>query len=193
MNGNSRKRKKSIGGGDTCVGFAQHGVKIATLLCKRREFILNRHKIKNVLFHFQMTSTIIIVSAEAEIQFKGEWIMNTDKIYAEAIANEYAPKDTSKVVALRKLDRKAKRKANIFAYTFGMIMALVLGTGMCISMNVIGDGSTFMMIVGIVIGMIGMIGVGVNYPIYKKLLDSGKQKYSFEIMQLAKEISEEAE
>lgn len=140
-----------------------------------------------------MTSTIIIVSAEAEIQFKGEWIMNTDKIYAEAIANEYAPKDTSKVVALRKLDRKAKRKANIFAYTFGMIMALVLGTGMCISMNVIGDGSTFMMIVGIVIGMIGMIGVGVNYPIYKKLLDSGKQKYSFEIMQLAKEISEEAE
>lgn len=140
-----------------------------------------------------MTSTIIIVSAEAEIQFKGERIMNTDKIYAEAIANEYAPKDTSKVVALRKLDRKAKRKANIFAYTFGMIMALVLGTGMCISMNVIGDGSTFMMIAGIVIGMIGMIGVGVNYPIYKKLLDSGKQKYSFEIMQLAKEISEEAE
>ena len=43
--------------------------------------------------------------------------MNTDKIYAEAIANEYAPKDTSKVLALRKLDRKAKSKANIFAYT----------------------------------------------------------------------------
>ncbi len=26
--------------------------------------------------------------------------MNTDKIYAEAIANEYAPKGTSKVIAL---------------------------------------------------------------------------------------------
>ena len=34
--------------------------------------------------------------------------MNTDKIYAEQLANEYAPKDTSKVVALRKLDAKAK-------------------------------------------------------------------------------------
>ena len=33
--------------------------------------------------------------------------MNTDKIYAESIANEYAPKDTSKVVALKKLDAKA--------------------------------------------------------------------------------------
>lgn len=32
--------------------------------------------------------------------------MNTDKIYAEAIANEYAPKKTSKVIALKKLDRK---------------------------------------------------------------------------------------
>ncbi len=34
--------------------------------------------------------------------------MNTDKIYAEQLTNEYAPKDTSKVVALRKLDNKAK-------------------------------------------------------------------------------------
>ncbi len=42
--------------------------------------------------------------------------MNTDKIFAEHIANEYAPKDTSKVVALRKLDRQAKLPANIFTY-----------------------------------------------------------------------------
>ena len=34
--------------------------------------------------------------------------MNTDKIYAEQLANEYAPKDASKVVALRKLDARAK-------------------------------------------------------------------------------------
>ena len=53
--------------------------------------------------------------------------MNTDKIYAESIANEYAPKNTSKIVALKKLDRKAKGKANIFAYTFGTGMTLVLG------------------------------------------------------------------
>lgn len=39
--------------------------------------------------------------------------MNTDKIYAEQLANEYAPKDTSKVVALRKLDTKAKLPAII--------------------------------------------------------------------------------
>ncbi len=118
--------------------------------------------------------------------------MNTDKIYAEAIANEYAPKDTSKVVALKKLDRKAKSKANIFAYTFGIMMTLVLGVGMCLAMKVIGDGSALMMAAGIVVGMIGIAGVGINYPVYKKMLENGKKRYAFEIIQLAKEISEEA-
>ena len=59
--------------------------------------------------------------------------MNTDKIYAEQLANEYTPKDTSKVVALRKLDAKAKHPACIFAYTLGILSALVLGVGMCLA------------------------------------------------------------
>lgn len=119
--------------------------------------------------------------------------MNTDKIYAEAIANEYAPKSASKVIALKKLDRKAKRKAYVFAYTFGIIMALILGVGMCLSMKVIGNDTGFSFAMGIVLGVVGIIGVSVNYPIYKKLLENGKQKYAFEIIQLAKEISDSAE
>ncbi len=116
--------------------------------------------------------------------------MDTDKIYAEQIANEYAPKKASKVVALRKLDRKAKLPANVFAYTFGIVFALVFGLGMCFSMRVIGSGTTGSVIFGIVIGVIGMIGVGINYSIYKRLIEKGKQKYAFEIIELAKEISE---
>ena len=112
--------------------------------------------------------------------------MNTDKIYAEAIAKEYAPRDSSKIVALRKLDAKAKLPATIFTYTFGIISTLVLGTGMCLSMQVIGDN----MVLGIIIGIIGMLGCGVNYPIYKKMLENGKKKYAYEIVQLAREISE---
>lgn len=116
--------------------------------------------------------------------------MNTDKIYAEQLANEYAPKDTSKVVALRKLDKKAKLPANIFTYSLGILSALVFGIGMCLGMRVIGSGSTDSFVAGIIIGIIGMIGMGVNLPIYKKLLEKGKQKYAFEIIQLAKEISD---
>lgn len=116
--------------------------------------------------------------------------MNTDKIYAEQLANEYAPKDTSKVVALRKLDAKAKRPANIFTYTLGVISALIFGTGMCLTMGQIGSGTTAACVLGIIIGIVGMVGMGVNYPIYKRILESGKKKYAFEIMELAKEISE---
>ena len=119
--------------------------------------------------------------------------MNTDKIYAESIAKDYAPKSTSKVVALKKLDRQAKRPAEIFTYTFGVVSALVLGVGMCLSMHVIGPDNAAMMVIGIILGVIGIAGVSVNYPIYKKLLEKGKQKYAFEIMELAKEISAEAE
>ena len=117
--------------------------------------------------------------------------MNTDKIYAEQLANEYAPKNTSKVVALRKLDRQARLPANIFAYSFGIVSALVFGTGMCLAMKVIGAGTAAAMALGIVIGVIGMAGICVNYPVYRRLLEKGKQKYAFEIMQLAKAISGE--
>ena len=117
--------------------------------------------------------------------------MNTDKIYAEAIANEYAVKDTRKVVQLKKLNAKAKLPATIFAYTFGIISALILGVGMCFSMKVIGSATTASMAIGIVIGVIGIILVSVNYPIYKKILEKGKKKYASDILRLAKEISEE--
>ena len=113
--------------------------------------------------------------------------MNTDKIYAEAIANEYAVKDTRKVVQLKKLDAKAKRPAQTFGYAFGTIAALVFGVGMCLSMKIIGDGSMMMTVVG----LLGIVGVSVNYPIYKKMLEKGKKKYSADILYLAKEISEE--
>lgn len=119
--------------------------------------------------------------------------MNTDKIYAEQIANEYVPKDTSKVVALKKLDAKAKLPATVFTYTLGIVSALVFGTGMCLAMKVIGSGTVGAVVLGVLVGVLGVLGMGVNYPAYKRILANGKKKYAFEIMQLAKEISEKQE
>ena len=76
---------------------------------------------------------------------------------------------------------------SIWAYPYWQLVA---GVGMCLSMKVIGNGSTAMFVLGVIVGIIGLLGMGVNYPIYKKLLAQGKQKYAFEIMELAKEISE---
>ena len=115
--------------------------------------------------------------------------MNTDKIIAEAIAKDYAPKDNSKIVALKKLDQKAKMPAIVTAYTMGIISSLVVGTGMCLAMQVIGRG-TVAVICGIIIGIIGFVGCGINYPLYVKNMEKGKAKYAYEIVQLAREISE---
>ena len=112
--------------------------------------------------------------------------MNTDKILAESIVKDYVPKNDSKIIALKKLDHRAKRPATIFTFTWGIVFTLLFGTGMSLAMQVIGNS----MVIGIVVGIVGLIGCGVNYPIYKKLLEKGKAKYAYEIVELAREITE---
>ena len=48
-----------------------------------------------------------------------------------------------------------------------------------------------MFVLGVIAGIIGLLGMGINYPICKKLLAQGKQKYAYKIMELVKEISEQ--
>jgi uncharacterized membrane protein len=115
---------------------------------------------------------------------------NLDKVYAERIAEEYAPKSENDVIRLKKLDEKVKKPALIFALTFGIISALIAGCGMSIIMTDFGPEGTKGKISGIVIGLIGFILCAVNYFLYKKILKSRKEKYAFEIQELAKKIVE---
>ncbi len=115
--------------------------------------------------------------------------MNTEKIYAESLVNEYSPKNTSKILALKKLDRRAKLPSDIFAYSFGIASSLVAGTGMSLAMEQIGAGTPEMKIIGIIVGLIGFIAMGVTYPIYKKIRENCKKKYAFVIVELAQELA----
>ena len=117
--------------------------------------------------------------------------MDTDKIIAQSIAEEYAPKNQSSLYSLTKLDKKVKRPAKIFAYSFGSLTALIFGFGMCLSMHVIGGESTAITFLGIIIGLIGFALMGVNYLLYTKILDKRKKEYAFEIMELAKKVCDE--
>lgn len=116
--------------------------------------------------------------------------MNTDKLQAEAIAKDYAPREHSRLAALRKLDRRARLPATIFTYTFGILSSLVAGLGMCLAMQIIGSG-TSMTALGIVLGLLGFAGWGINYPLYRRLLEKGKAKYAYDIMELARQIAEQ--
>ena len=108
----------------------------------------------------------------------------------QKIRAQYTEKQATELDALRKLDAKVKRPANVFAYTFGSISALIMGVGMSLVMTEIGAvlGIANAMIPGIVIGVAGMLMAIVNYPIFKGILASRKKKYASEILKLSEKI-----
>ncbi len=113
-----------------------------------------------------------------------------DKVYAESVAKDYMPKETNKVRQLKKLDERAKLSAFIIALTLGIIGTLIFGTGMCFGLGVFGTGVLFV-VIGVFVGLVGTAVCIVNFFLYKKLLKRGKEKYAFEILELAKEITGE--
>lgn len=120
---------------------------------------------------------------------------NDQKFIAQRIRTQYMEKESTEIDALRALDIKVKRPANVFACIFGIIGALILGIGMCFAMDAIEAGTYFgitigenMMIPGIIIGLVGIFLVCINYPIYKGVLNSRKKKYSKKIIDLSEKI-----
>lgn len=118
---------------------------------------------------------------------------NSQNYMVEKIRTQYMEKENTELDALRKLDVKVKRPANIFAYVFGSLGAVVMGSGMSLVMTDIGSkiGMTEVMVPGIVIGVIGLLMVVVNYPIYKKILGSRRKKYADEVITLSDKITKQ--
>ena len=108
----------------------------------------------------------------------------------QKIRTQYTEKQHTELDALKALDAKVKRSANVFAYIYGSVSAIVMGAGMSLVMTEIGDivGLSSPMIPGIVIGVVGMALALSTYPIYKKLLNGRKKKYAPEIMKLSEKI-----
>ena len=115
---------------------------------------------------------------------------NDQKFMVQKIRTQYMEKESTQLDALRALDAKVKRPANVFAGVFGTVSALVMGAGMSLVMTDIGEilGIAEPMASGIVIGVAGMVMSVVNYPIYMGILNSRKKKYAAEIMKLSDEI-----
>ncbi len=112
---------------------------------------------------------------------------------AQKIRAQYMEKTPSELDALRELDAKVKRPANIFAYAFGSISAIIMGAGMSLVMTDIGAtiGITDALVPGIVIGVLGLGMALLTYPIYKGILNARKKRYGDEILALSDRIMNE--
>ena len=117
---------------------------------------------------------------------------NDTEFMVEKIRTQYMEKDSSQkeLDMLRELDAEVKRPANVFGYVFGSIGAIVMGAGMSLVMTDFGTqiGISNSMPVGIIIGIVGMIMAIVNYPVYKSILNTRREKYADRILSLSEKI-----
>ena len=115
---------------------------------------------------------------------------NDKEFIVQKIRTQYTEKENTQLDALKKLDAKVKKPANVFAYVFGSIAAIIMGSGMSLVMTDIGEtiGIADAMIPGVVIGIVGMLMAIINYLVYKKFLASRRKKYAKEIIALSDNI-----
>lgn len=120
---------------------------------------------------------------------------NDKSFMVEKIRTKYVEKKDSSLDELRKLDRKVKTPAEVFAYIFGSVSALIMGAGMSLVMTDVATllGLGDMTVPGIAVGVVGMVLAIVNYPIYKGILSSRKKKYADKVLELSNKILSEEE
>jgi len=115
---------------------------------------------------------------------------NDQEFLVEKIRTQYTEKEISGLDELRALDKKVKRPARVFAYVFGTIGAIVMGSGMSLVMTELPKMLNMenSMLIGIIIGIIGLSAVIINYPIYKHVLGKRRKKYQDKIIALSDKI-----
>lgn len=115
---------------------------------------------------------------------------NDHDFLIQKIRTQYTEKEHTELDELKALDRKVKRPAEVFAYVFGSISAIIMGSGMSLVMTDIAEtvGIQNPMLYGIVVGVIGLIMAIINYPAYKGFLSSRRKKYADKIISLSDKI-----
>lgn len=101
------------------------------------------------------------------------------------IREKYTPKEENKMEQLRRLDASATKPGMIAAMTLGTISTLILGVGMCCTML----WADRFFIPGIIIGIVGMVGIGLSYPLYNRITRKRREELSPAILRLTEELS----
>jgi len=105
------------------------------------------------------------------------------------IRKKYAAPEANKMEQLRRMDQRVTQKAQAWAIVFGVIGALILGTGMSLAMTeLFGFLGGAAMLVGIPVGLIGILLVALAYPVYNCILKKERRRIAPEILRLTDEL-----
>ena len=102
----------------------------------------------------------------------------------EAIRRKYLPKEEDKMEQLRQMDKRVTRKGTIISIIIGVIGCLLLGLGMCCTMEWAGRW----FVPGIIIGVIGIVMIALAYPLYERITKKERKKIAPLILKLADEL-----
>lgn len=106
----------------------------------------------------------------------------------QEIRKKYLPQSESKLEELKRLDGVVQSSGMVESLCAGIGGLLLFGLGMCLGMQVIGSG-VLAIAFGVLLGMIGIAGMVVAYPIYRLVYGKTKEKYSPRILALTEELS----
>ena len=110
------------------------------------------------------------------------------------IREKYAPKNESKIQLLRRLDAGVTKKATVISLIFGVVGALIMGTGMSLIMSdfskILGIYQPLALLVGFITGLIGTVLICLAYPIYNSTVKKERQRIAPEILRLTDELME---
>lgn len=102
----------------------------------------------------------------------------------EAIRKKYLSKEDDKMEQLRILDRSVERPGTIISIVVGLIGTLVFGAGMSMALV----GTTIMLIPGILVGVVGMVLIGIAYPLYQWRTKKERERLAPQILALSEEL-----
>lgn len=112
----------------------------------------------------------------------------------KAIRQKYAAQEQpeDKLAAIRRLDAQVTEKATAVSLVLGILGALIMGSGMSLTMTDIGEllglNATLAMLVGIGVGVAGMVMAGVAYPVYNRIVKKQREKIAPQILRLTDEL-----
>ena len=117
--------------------------------------------------------------------------MNEQEFLVQKIRTQYTEKQHTELEELKALDAKVKRPANVFAYIYGILGAIVMGAGMSLCMTDLGTalGLADAMIPGVIVGVAGLVMALTTYPIYKRILAGRRKKYAQRIIALSDKLT----
>ena len=112
----------------------------------------------------------------------------------KAIRQKYTPTEESedKMERLRRLDNAVTQKATTVSLILGVMGTLILGMGMSLAMTEIGSAvgltEQSAMLAGILIGLLGIVLVGLAYPLYNRIVTKERKKIAPVILKLTEEL-----